>query len=100
MKENGIQKEVGYMLGYALTTNRIQRLSRTHLSDLNSNSLEAEGVKHLSDSLKFNTSLRFLDVGNNAIGDLGCDYIAHGLAQNKALESISDGIIRLRKKHN
>ena len=55
------------------------------LLDLTGNNLLASSCKPLADMLAVNTSLCFLILDENFIGDVGVELLSHGLARNEQL---------------
>lgn len=79
------QNEVAVTLGKLITGNK----GITTLF-LHQNSLTTECAKYISDGLKSNTTLRYLDVGDNpGIGEQGVQYFINALKENCTLRKIS-----------
>ena len=63
-------------------------MSLEHLN-MRSNRVGSAGAKSLSDSLRFNRYLRELDLGWNAIGDVGALHLS-GALHTSALQDFKD----------
>ena len=46
-----------------------------------SNLVSSDGVRHLAEVLRHNTTLRFLDLSSNRIGDEGAEFLSAALAR-------------------
>ena len=87
LKGNLIDPSGAKLLGEALKVN-------TSLTDLNLSAsktktpIRALGVKAITDALLTNTTLKTLELRNNAIGDSGASYIGNLIKVNKVLTSL------------
>ena len=57
--------------------------------DLQNRVLSLNDVKELSEGLKYNTHLKYLNVSDNAMGAEGAFYIAQALEKNSTLEYLN-----------
>jgi hypothetical protein len=72
--------------GASLIANSLRCNSTLLELSLGNNCIEDEGVKSLADALKFNNTLGMLNVENNEIGARGAWYLAEALEENTALQ--------------
>eukprot|EP00479_Gromia_sphaerica_P006715 TRINITY_DN199_c0_g1_i1.p1 TRINITY_DN199_c0_g1~~TRINITY_DN199_c0_g1_i1.p1 ORF type:complete len:301 (+),score=48.26 TRINITY_DN199_c0_g1_i1:1386-2288(+) len=58
---------------------------------LGRNAVRAQGMQHLSMSLRNNASLRYLDISGNEIENIGCQAVVHMAQINQSLEYLAFG---------
>lgn len=56
--------------------------------NLRSNNIDIVGIAKLSDALKFNKAIRFLNLSYNPIKDGGMFYISKMIEVNKSIEKL------------
>jgi Ran GTPase-activating protein (RanGAP) involved in mRNA processing and transport len=75
-----------YIAGNAIDKDGIALISKALW--LKRNPLNPIGIKHISDMLKVNTTLKILDLHNTAVFDEGLIYLVEGLRLNRTLRHL------------